>query len=164
MIHERALNQGINDPLKPDYTIFLAKRGKSTHTDVVKLSHAHLANLTDYILHLSTKAATKLQSVYRGSQARRRAELKAKQQAFLEAREFALKEMQEKITEEFRRREEQTGLAKMKWDAQVLLHIPVHRVGLTVLIGAHAPIKAAICRTASCSGSRAKRNAGGFNR
>lgn len=118
-IHDRAMNLGEYDPLKPDYSKFIIKPKKRGISKVVPLEHGHLSNIKyirDIILN---ENAIKIQRVFRGVRERRIAEFAAKSLAFIEAKEIALREMKEKVMQEFRKRESASGVGKMKWDAQV---------------------------------------------
>ena len=119
IIHERALSMGADDPIKPDYSKFLPKKRRHKASNVVPLEHGHLTNLTDYRNTTMMRAAKRLQNVYRGKLARKRAEDLAKKEAFYAARDIAIEEMKKKVGAEFQKRENEGGIAKMKWDASV---------------------------------------------
>ena len=118
-VHERALAMGADDPNKPDYSKFLPKKSRRVQSNVVPLDHGHLANLTSHHKDILFRSAKKLQNVYRGRQARARAEELAKREAFYAARGIAVEGMKEKVAGEFRKRESGKGIARMKWDAAV---------------------------------------------
>ena len=118
-MHERALAQGQDDPLKPDYSRFLPKKRRRVLSNIVPLEHGHLTNLRVYDLNIMDKAALKLQNRYRGLQSRGEAEFAAKKQAFEKAREIALREARTNIEAEFGKKEAEGGVPKMKWDAKV---------------------------------------------
>ena len=119
LIHERALSMGKDDPLKADYSKFQTKKRRRVTTNVIPLEHGHLTNLSDYRSTTMMRAAKKLQNIYRGKQARKRANDLAKRDAFYNARDIAIEEMKKKVAAEFEKRENQGGVAKMKWDANV---------------------------------------------
>jgi len=119
VIHERALAMGQDDPMKPDYSKFLPKKRRRVTSNVEPLEHGHLTNLSDYRNATMLRCAKKLQNAYRGKQARKRAEGLAKKEAFYAARDIAIEEMKKKVEHEFKKRENQSGVAKMKWDANI---------------------------------------------
>jgi len=119
VLHERALSMGADDPNKADYSKFLPKKKRRVTSNVIPLEHGHLTNLTNYRDSTMLKAANRLQNVYRGKLARKRAEDLAKKEAFFAARDIAIEEMKEKIAAEFKKKENETKVAKMKWDANV---------------------------------------------
>ena len=119
LIHERAMNMGESDPFKPDYSRFIIKPKKKGYSKVIPLDHGHLCNLHHTRFKLMTESSIKIQRVYRGLRERRIAELAAKRSAFLEAKELAIQEMRDKVIAEFERREESTGVGRVKWDAQI---------------------------------------------
>jgi hypothetical protein len=119
VVHELALAMGVDDPLTMDYSKFIQAPTKKVRTGIPPLDHGHLHNV-QYILNRSRDdAATKIQSMARAVIERKTADLAAKYQAFMEAKEMAIQEMRDKVVKEFRKRENATGVAKMKWDAQV---------------------------------------------
>lgn len=128
-VHERSMSMGVDDPLKPDYTRFIAKPKKKKSNKIDPLYHGHLENIAFVTLRLKTEAATLIQSVFRSFRERRIAELAARKQAFLEAKAQALKEMRNKVVREFRKRESGSGVGKMKWDAQVRMRQAKARAG-----------------------------------
>jgi len=119
VLHERALSMGADDPNKADYSKFLPKKKRRVTSNVVPLEHGHLTNLTNYRDTTMLKAANRLQNVYRGKLARQRAEDLAKKEAFYAARDIVIEEMKEKVAAEFKKKENETKVAKMKWDASV---------------------------------------------
>ena len=120
LIHERALAMGADDPMKPDYSKFLPKKKRNKASNVIPLEHGPtLTNLTDYRDATMMRAAKRLQNVYRGKLARQRAEDLAKKEAFYAARDIAIEGMKKKVGAEFEKRENEHGIAKMKWDASV---------------------------------------------
>jgi hypothetical protein len=119
LIHERALAMGADDPNKADYSKFLPKKKRRVQSNVVPLEHGHLTNLTNYRNDVMYRSAKKLQNIYRGRQARKRAEDLAKKEAFYAARDIAIEDMKKKVGGEFKKRENEGGIAKMKWDASV---------------------------------------------
>lgn len=118
-IHERSMQMGQDDPLKPDYTRFYVKISKVDEYRVPPLDHGHLHNLQFFENRIRTEAATKLQAWFRSGHDRKMAELAARHMAFKEAKLAALKEMKAKVVREFKKREGGKGMGKMKWDAQV---------------------------------------------
>ncbi|GMI35290.1 hypothetical protein TrCOL_g2906 [Triparma columacea] len=118
-IHERALAMGQDDPMKPDYSKFLPKKRRRVTSNVEPLEHGHLTNLSDYRNATMLRCAKKLQNAYRGKLARKRAEDLAKKEAFYAARDIATEEMKKKVAAKFKERENQSGVAKMKWDANI---------------------------------------------
>lgn len=118
-IHERSMQMGQDDPLKPDYTRFFVKTTKVDEYRVPPLNHGHLHNLQFFEHRTRTEAATKLQAWFRSQHDRKMAELAARHMAFKEAKLAALKEMKAKVVREFKKREGGKGMGKMKWDAQV---------------------------------------------
>lgn len=119
VIHERAMAMGDDDPLRPDYSRYVIALGKTSKSLIIPLSHGHLSNSSYVNMQIKIKAAIVIQGLIRSHRARKIAELAAKYQAFMEAKEMALKEMKATIIREFKKREASTGMGKMKWDAQV---------------------------------------------
>ena len=118
-VHQLALSMGADDPFKPDYSKFMPKKKRRVQSNVVPLEHGHLANLTAYRNDTMYRCAKKLQNVYRGRLARKHAEDLAKREAFYSARDIACEDMKKKVGGEFKKRENEGGIAKMKWDASV---------------------------------------------
>ena len=118
-IHERAFSMGENDPLLPDYSIFLRKAGQNGITNVVALDHGHMHDVSDVLAKYRFRAANKIQARVRAIIDRKYAAEEARMQAYLEAKEMALKEMRARILREFRKRDDYKDAAKLKWDAQV---------------------------------------------
>lgn len=128
IIHERSMTMGVDDPLKPDYTKFLTKPKKKKKSNIEPLYHGYLSNPEFLDTRTRIEAVVLIQSVYRSYRERRVAELAARKQAFLEAKEVAMKEMRDKVVREFRKREASGGVGKMKWDAQVRMRQAKARV------------------------------------
>ena len=82
-IHLLALTMGEDDPLKPDYSKFIAQPKKKASTKIEPLYHGHLSYAKFLELIDLGDAATKIQAVFRSRQERKVAELAAKKQAFL---------------------------------------------------------------------------------
>lgn len=82
---------GDEDPLKPDYTIFL-NASKKSRCNTVPLRHGHLENYSHWRNTMRLKAITKIQNIFRGKEARRTAETTAKHHAFMCARAIALED------------------------------------------------------------------------
>ncbi len=120
-IHIVAMAMGEDDPNKTDYSKFLMKIKKSGSKRVTPLSsyHNYYVNVMHNILATKTNAAIKIQAMIRSNKDRKKAELASKRQAFFQAKDMAINEMKNKILNEFKKRETLTGMAKMKWDAQV---------------------------------------------
>ena len=118
-IHERAMMMGEEDPLKPDYSRYMAKEKKKYRSTIPPLEHGHLHNSKFINDVRREEAATKIQAMLRAHRDRKMSELAAKKQAFQDARDQANEQMKNKIVLEFKKREDLTGMAKMKWDAQV---------------------------------------------
>lgn len=121
VVHELALAMGVDDPLQADYSRFIQQPTKKVRSGIPPLDHGHLLNVEHYITTTRAEAATKIQAIVRAIEERKVAELAAKYQAFMEAKDMAIQEMRDKVVKEFRKRENTTGVAKMKWDAQVCL-------------------------------------------
>ena len=119
LCHERAMSMGEEDPLKPDYSRYMAKEKKKYRATIAPLDHGHLSS-TEFMLDTVKKeAVTKIQAVVRARRDRQMAELAAKKQAFYDARDQANEAMKQKIVLEFKKREDLTGMPKMKWDASI---------------------------------------------
>lgn len=82
-IHLLALTMGEDDPLKPDYSKFIAQPKKKASTKIEPLYHGHLSYARFLELIDMGDAATKIQAIFRSRQERKVAELAAKKQAFL---------------------------------------------------------------------------------
>lgn len=122
-IHELAMNSGVEDPLRVDYRQMI-KKGPSkpqAYLQVEPLHHGHLTNLQFTEENDRNEAATRIQSLYRSYKERRFAEVAAKRRAFEEAKALAVLEVKNNLIAEFRARESGSGMARMKWDAQVRL-------------------------------------------
>lgn len=99
-IHERAMAMGDDDPLKPGYSNFLTGTSNKTFSNAVPLRHGHLENYHNWRNGRRIKAVTRIQNLYRGRVARKSAEMKAKQHAFLCARTVALEDTSRRISAE----------------------------------------------------------------
>ncbi|CAM9112229.1 unnamed protein product, partial [Choristocarpus tenellus] len=119
IIHDRAVAMGDDDPLKADYSRFVSSTKKSIMSDAVMLSHGHLENYSYWRGKVIINGVIKLQNVYRGKVARNAAEKMAKRQAFLSAEVVAREDARKRVTEEILKRETESGVARMKWDAKV---------------------------------------------
>ena len=118
-IHERAMAQGEDDPLRTDYSRYFNKSGDKGHK-VLPLDLGHLRSLryhTEAVLKV--QAAVRIQSMIRARFGRKAALTAAKKQAYADAKDSAIKEMKERVLKEFKKREASEGAVKMKWDAQV---------------------------------------------
>ena len=122
-IHDLAMSQGQNDPLRVDYRAMINKgaRKSSGYIQVEALDHGHLLNLRFVEGVDKCEAALRIQNLYRSFRERRYAEYRARQQAFVEAKTIAVKGMKDNLVAEFRLRESSSGMGRMKWDAQVRL-------------------------------------------
>ena len=120
-IHERAMSMGEGDPLRPDYTRFMAQTVKKRLATIPPLEHGHLGVISFIEGRARNAAASKIQALLRAYSDRKVADLRAKRQAFLDAKEMAFKEMKAKVVKEFKKREATTGAIKMKWESQVRL-------------------------------------------
>jgi len=118
-VHERAMLMGEEDPLKPDYSRYMAKEKKKYRSTIPPLDHGHLHNSKWVNDRHAEEAVIKIQAMVRAHRDRVMAELAAKKQAFQDARDQANEQMKAKIVREFKKREDLTGMPKMKWDAQV---------------------------------------------
>lgn len=118
-VHERSMSMGEGDPLRPDYSRFMAQHSKKRSATIPPLEHGHLTVLTFFENRVRNAAATKIQAMLRAYSDRKVADLRAQRQAFLDAKEMAMKEMKAKIVKEFKKREATSGAAKMKWESQV---------------------------------------------
>lgn len=99
-MHDRALAMGDEDPLKPDYSVFLRSDKKTSFSNAISLRHGHLENYSHWRDMLRTKATTKIQNAFRGKLARQAAEKIAKKHAFLCARAMALEDTRQRIAAE----------------------------------------------------------------
>ena len=118
-IHERAMSQGEEDPLKTNYTRYFNKVS-SPGSKEQTLDQGHLRCLryhTEQVVRVD--AAVRIQSIVRARFGRSIALSLTKQQAYRVAKALAVTEMEGRVVNEFRRRENSTGAAKTKWDAQV---------------------------------------------
>jgi len=68
VMHERALAKGADDPLKPEYSRFIPKRGKAMLSKVVPLVHGHLGSLNEWRRVEGDRVATLVQVRERGQQ------------------------------------------------------------------------------------------------
>lgn len=118
-VHERAMLMGEEDPMKPDYSRYMAKEKKKYRSTIPPLDHGHLHYSKWINNRHAEEAVTKIQAMVRAHRDRVMAELAAKKQAFQDARDQANDQMKAKIVREFKKREDLTGMPKMKWDAQV---------------------------------------------
>lgn len=91
---------GDEDPLKPDYSVFLRSDKKTSFSNAISLRHGHLENYSHWRDMLRTKATTKIQNAFRGKLARQAAEKIAKKHAFLCARAMALEDTRQRIAAE----------------------------------------------------------------
>lgn len=133
-VHERSLAMGADDPLKPDYSLFIQKSQSKKSSRVDPLFHGHLMNVNYVEKYTRHEAAVLIQSLWRCIRDMKVAERAAKKAAFMESLNLALKEMKEKIVKEFRRREENTGVAKQRWDSQVCVPSAPNRISIHVQI------------------------------
>jgi hypothetical protein len=117
--HELALGQGADDPLKPDYSKFLKKKKRRGWSNVIPLDHGHLHNLKDWRRKECYTSAQRLQSVWRGKKGREKADMVAKKNAFYHAKLLMLLETREKIEQIWHKKDAQSGVAKMKFDAKI---------------------------------------------
>ena len=118
-VHERALGMGLDDPLQPDYSRYMAKEKKKYRSTIPPLDHKHLMRWKVNDDRVREESVVKIQAMVRAHKDRKMAELAARKQAFTDARNMATKEMKAKVVREFKKRESLTGVGKMKWDAQV---------------------------------------------
>lgn len=91
---------GDDDPLKPDYSQFLRADKKTSFSNAVSLRHGHLENYSHWRGNVRTKAAIKIQNIFRGKLARQAAENIAKKHAFLCARAMALEDTRQRVAAE----------------------------------------------------------------
>jgi hypothetical protein len=118
-MHERSMAMGEEDPLKPDYSIFITKPEGSGSIKIQPLYNVAYSNIEYLEAIKENDAAIMFQSIIRARRERKIAEMATKRQAFMEAKEMSIKEMKAKVVSEFRKREAAMGVGKMKWDAQV---------------------------------------------
>eukprot|EP00752_Nemacystus_decipiens_P011884 g10537.t2 len=117
--HDRALAMGDDDRLKPDYSRFMRTDKKTSFSHAITLRHGHLENYSHWRETVRTKAAIKIQNIFRGKLARQAAENIAKKHAFLCAREMALEDTRQRIAAEIWKKEAASGVGRLKWDAKV---------------------------------------------
>lgn len=118
-MHERALAKGADDPLKFDYSRFLPSKKGKTLSKVVVLNHGHLMALSEWRRVETHRAATFVQSIFRGIKGRKKAEMKARIHAFINAKQAALQRVRDKVRAEVLTKENMTGLEKLKYDAKI---------------------------------------------
>lgn len=119
IIHEQSLAMGVDDPNCADYSRYIQQPSKKIKSGIPPLDHGHLSNFQWVENRLQTDAIVKIQALMRAISERKLAELAAKYQAFMEAKDMAVSEMRDRVMKEFRKRENVGGVGKMKWDAQV---------------------------------------------
>ena len=113
------MSQGEEDPLKTDYTRYfnIVSSGGST---VQTQDRGHLRYLRHYTEEVvRVDAAVRIQSTVRAHFGRSIALNIAKRKAYRCAKASAITEMEGRVVDEFRRRENSTGATKTKWDTQV---------------------------------------------
>lgn len=123
LVHDLAMNIGVDDPIRVDYRQLIRKNahGSNSYMNVEALYHGHLMNVKYVETNDRSNAAIKIQSIVRSFRERRFADSAAKSQAFDDAKALAIQEVKNRLIAEFREREASSGMARMKWDAQVRL-------------------------------------------